>query len=67
MGGSVNTHDTAISDPLDISTTSFTTTRSYSLAHVSYVLEMCEDTFKVMCHRCSTTLSRADFRDHNCQ
>lgn len=62
-GGTVISHDTSI-DILDSSTTM---TRSYSLAQVSYVLEMCEDTFKVICHRCSTTLSRADFRDHSCQ
>ena len=40
--------------------------RGYTLDQVSYVVEMCEDTFKVQCPACNEVLSRADFRDHTC-
>lgn len=40
--------------------------RGFSLAQVSYCIEMCEETFKVICHKCSASMSRAEFRDHSC-
>ena len=37
-----------------------------TLDKVSYVIEMCEDTFQVQCQKCHGIMSRADYRDHTC-